>query len=177
MLEIQRRLCGQDHQETLETQVNLCDNYLSQRRCLDAETFIQDTLQKFRRLLGNHHQDTLSVESRLASCLNFQRRFEEAETIAKKILLIAEQTSTPSLVVANAMVEHGIACHGQGRVSEALILQGRAVELSIRVYGLEHPTTYCYKSRLAEVERDLAQTKALVDASSLWPITGNYMAF
>lgn len=180
MLDSQRRLCGQEHQETLDTQRNLCDNYVGQRRYIQAEALIQDTLQKFRRILGNNHQETLWVELRLANCLNMQRRFVEAETVARNVLTIVEQTSAQAPVVANAMIQHGIACHGQGRLSEALVLQERAVELSIQGYGFEHPTTKFCKARLAEVVRDLAQTEALGDIGYIgvsWPVVGNYMPF
>jgi tetratricopeptide (TPR) repeat protein len=88
-LEIQRRVRGQDHWETLQAMHTLAGVYMSQERYAEAEKLCKETVEIQRRVLGQDHPDTLSS---VHGCLGYvhydQGRYAEAEKLWKETLEI-----------------------------------------------------------------------------------------
>ena len=64
-LERQRRVLGDDHEDTLRTMHSLADNYYSQEKYDEAERLYEDCLARRRRVLGDDHEDTLRTMNNL----------------------------------------------------------------------------------------------------------------
>ncbi len=82
VMQIRRRVLGEEHPDTLRSAHNLAAIYGSLGRYREAEHLFAGARNGRRRVLGENHPDTLFTQLRLASVLRDQRRYNEAEVIA-----------------------------------------------------------------------------------------------
>ena len=66
MLEVQKRILGNEHQGTLTTAANLAATYAELGQYTEAETLERQVLEVRKRALGNEHPDKLGTADNLA---------------------------------------------------------------------------------------------------------------
>jgi len=77
-LQVQRRVLGPQHPDTLLTMDNLNNTLAEQGRYAEAERLCRETLDIRRRVLGPEHRDTATSKYELAGLLARQGRPNEA---------------------------------------------------------------------------------------------------
>src|SRR5215469_3173710 len=77
-LQIQRRVLGLEHPDTLLTMDNLNNTLAEQGRYTDAEKLCRQTLDIRAKILGPEHRDTATSKYELAGLLARQGRLNEA---------------------------------------------------------------------------------------------------
>src|SRR5262249_58237923 len=65
-LDLQRRVLGPEHPETLTTQNNVAGLFLDQGKYAEAEPLYRQALEAQGRVLGPEHADTLITQGNLA---------------------------------------------------------------------------------------------------------------
>ncbi|CZR66107.1 uncharacterized protein PAC_16008 [Phialocephala subalpina] len=137
----------------------------------EHENTLRNTLPELQKIIGNKHYSVVDHECDLARCLNTQSQYAEAESLARKVLSVAKSEFGPeNMIICNALVAIGFACHGQLRSTEGLDLLGKAAEMCVRIFGPEHKHAAFYKSRHAGIAQDIAnahaslQTPVLIDS-------------
>ena len=88
VLEIRRRVSGEEHPDTLDSRNNLALVLGDLGRLEEAEAEHRAVLEIRRRVLGEEHPDTLTSRNNLASVLNGLGRLEEAEAEHQTVLEI-----------------------------------------------------------------------------------------
>ncbi len=141
-LEIRRRLLGEEHPDTLNSQAYMGSLLRSQGKLSEAESCFRDVLDKSRRVLGNEHIDTLSTINNLAGVLGEQGRLDEAgqyfrETLDGRRRAFGEDHPS-TLTAINNM---GIHLQSQGKFAEAEVYFREALARRRKVFGDEHPDT------------------------------------
>jgi tetratricopeptide (TPR) repeat protein len=86
MLEIQRRVLGLEHEDTLRTMSNLAIIYGAQGKYASAEALLSQSLAMSSRVLGREHPSTLTTLVRFASMYQRQGKYENAQTYAARAL-------------------------------------------------------------------------------------------
>jgi tetratricopeptide (TPR) repeat protein len=85
-LEIQRRVLGNDHPDTLTSMNNLAFTLRREGRYPEAEQLFREALDIRRRVLGNDHPATAGSMSNLAITLAREGRYPEAEQLFREAL-------------------------------------------------------------------------------------------
>ncbi len=142
VLEICRRVWGEEHPNTLWSMGNLGEMYSRQGRYNEAEPLLVKALEGNRRVLGEEHPVTLNSTNRLGWLYYSQGRYNEAEPLIIKALegrrrALGEEH--PDTLVS--MHNLGVLYCNQGRPNEAEPLLVEALEGKRRVLGEEHPDT------------------------------------
>ncbi|MFG0330381.1 MAG: tetratricopeptide repeat protein [Phycisphaerales bacterium] len=157
-VEINTRLLGDDHLETLETRYCLAALYVNQSRHNAAASLASRTLEDRRRVLGPTHRDTLAAMSMLAIVYVDMHRFEEAEELLLETLEVARATLGESdpfhLPLLNNL---GVLYNMQARFEEAESVNREVVRLVIADKGREHPHTIAATSNLASTYEQLGR--------------------
>ena len=83
-LDIQRRVVGPEHPDTLLTMDNLNNTVAEQGRYAEAEKLCRETLDIRRRVLGSEHRDTATSKYELAGLLARQGRRGEALSVLRE---------------------------------------------------------------------------------------------
>ena len=150
LLEMQTRMLGGDHMDTLLT-VSLVGVCLSgQRKYAEAAVLQQEVLAKQRATLGPQHAEIQATMSLLATCLLRQGQHAEAEAMYQEVLTARRQMlgeeHTDTLTTGS-----NLACvlSVQGKHSEAEEMQGAVLAVRRRVLGPEHPDTLNTASNMA----------------------------
>jgi tetratricopeptide (TPR) repeat protein len=86
VLDVQRRVLGEEHPWTLSTTGNLTSSLWRQGKNTGAERIEREVLDTCRRVLGEEHPDTLDAAGSLANSLLGQGRYAEAERIEREVL-------------------------------------------------------------------------------------------
>lgn len=156
VLEINKRVVGDDNPNTAKSMHNLANLKTLQGRSSEAETLYINALAIFKRVLGDEHPDTLLTMASLASVYTDLGRFAEAESIHFETLEIrtrvfgAEHPST--LGSMNNLARH---YRGLGRYGEAEPLFKKCLEIRKRVLGVEHPDTLASMNNMALICKNL----------------------
>ncbi|MCH8165095.1 MAG: tetratricopeptide repeat protein [Planctomycetes bacterium] len=90
-LEINRRILGEDHAETLVTLTQLANLYTSTDRYSQAEVLYQAALEGLQRVIGDEHSWTLYTMDGLAWLYTLQGRYAEAEPLYMEVLEIKKR--------------------------------------------------------------------------------------
>jgi tetratricopeptide (TPR) repeat protein len=154
-LQVQRKLLGEEHPDTLRTMHRIIRLYAFQSRYKEAEPLAVKVLETRRRVLGEEHEDTLISMFDLAWMYRALGRYEEAEPLHTKNLQMTRRIldeEHPHTSVA--MKGLGALYRLQGRFKEAEKLLTETVELELRVWGEGHPSTLDTMSHLALVYED-----------------------
>ncbi len=86
VLEVQRRVLGPEHPDTLNTMSNLGCSLGGQGKHAKAETMTREVLDVQRRVLGAEHPSTLLTMGNLALSLGGQGKHAEAEQMFRELL-------------------------------------------------------------------------------------------
>ncbi|KAH7145662.1 hypothetical protein B0J13DRAFT_675286 [Dactylonectria estremocensis] len=170
MLELQRKVLGERHGDTITTMSNLAVTYGEQGRYNMAETMNLKVQELRQEILGELHLDTIWSMANLASIYRAQGRYSKAESMQQKALeirreVLGELHPETLRSIANLASIY----YKQGRYNEAESMELKALELQQEVLGELHPETlrsianlaliYCKQGRYNEAES--MQQKAL----------------
>ena len=86
VLDVRRRVLGEDHPITLGSKNNLAAILHSQGKWQEAEEMHRQVLDVRRRVLGEEHPDTFSSKNNLAYVLQSQGKWQEAEEMRGQVL-------------------------------------------------------------------------------------------
>jgi tetratricopeptide (TPR) repeat protein len=150
VLEIRRRVLGEEHPRTLWSMGNLATVYTHQDRYEEAEQLQSKVLEIQRRVLGEEHPDTLASMHSLALVYGGQRRRDEAEQLFMETLEMYRRVlGEEHPETLKCMENLALLFHGQGRYEEAEALHIKTLEIQRRVLGEEHPSTLLSMNNLA----------------------------
>jgi serine/threonine protein kinase len=144
-LETRRRLLGEAHASTLESQNDYALLLEEQGKFEDAEPLLRDLVEKRRRVLGAEHPDTIRAISNLGGLLQESRDFDAAEPLFREALEIARRVlgtdHQDTLTYAN---NFGSVLQHQRKHAEAGAIFANALEQARRTLGESHPHTIIY---------------------------------
>ena len=162
-LDLQSRVLGEKHPETLQSMNKLALLYLRQGNYAQAEPLLTKVLQAQRSGLGEEHVDTLDTMNNLAVLYRYQGKYAPAEALSTKALEIsrrvlgAEHTGTLDIMNNLALL---YLAEGKYALAEPLFL--KVVDIGRRQAGEEHPDTlvgmnnlglvYLYEGKFAQAE-------------------------
>ncbi|KAJ7825723.1 hypothetical protein B0H14DRAFT_3145159 [Mycena olivaceomarginata] len=81
VMEMSKRVLGEEHPSTLTSMANLASTYWNQGRWKDAEALEVVVMEMSKRVLGEEHPDTLTSMANLASTYRNQGRWKDAEAL------------------------------------------------------------------------------------------------
>jgi tetratricopeptide (TPR) repeat protein len=141
-LELQRRVLGEDHPDTLSTMSRLAALQVTLANVTLAEPLAVRVLEARRRVLGEDHPDTLASMFVLADLYRWQSKNAQAESLLLSILPWQQRVkgeAHPDTLDTQHLL--GVVYGRQGKYaqSEPLLLQ--VLEARRRVQGEEHPDT------------------------------------
>ena len=149
-VEIQRRVLGPEHPDTLSSLNLLASDLRRQGHYAEAEKLNRETLDMRRRVLGPEHPDTLVSMNSLASDLWKEGQVAEAEKLYRETLDIRRRVLGPyhsdTLASMNNLAN---VLTSQGNYAEAEKLDRETLDIHRRVLGPEHPDTLLSMSNLA----------------------------
>ena len=155
VIDIQRRLNGPTHRETLNALNNLAVLYAVEGKYSEAAPIYENVLEQWRKQLGPEHPLTLAVMSNLARLKHGQRDLAGAETLGRLVLEIrtrvlgAEHSDTlQSQIILASIFEE------EGKYAEADPLFTRVIEVRQRVLAPRNPDTLDAIARLGELRID-----------------------
>jgi non-specific serine/threonine protein kinase/serine/threonine-protein kinase len=154
-LEIQRRVLGPEHSDTLRSMGTLAAVLAYRGHYAEAEKLQRETLEIRRRVLGPEHPDTLASRNLLAATLVYDGHESEAEKLERETLDIrrrvlgAEHQDTLA-----SMSLLAFALDGEGRFTESEKLFRETINVQRRVLGPEHPDTLLSISNLVSTLED-----------------------
>jgi eukaryotic-like serine/threonine-protein kinase len=149
-LELQRRVLGPEHRDTLATMSSLAAVLHNEGHRSEAEKLARETLETQRRVLGPEHPDTLVSMRHLANVLVGEARYAEAEKLQREALgterrvLGPEHPDTLRLMqnLANTLIQ-------EARYAEAEKLDRETLDIERRVLGQDDPSTLISMNNLA----------------------------
>ncbi|KAJ7209090.1 P-loop containing nucleoside triphosphate hydrolase protein [Mycena rebaudengoi] len=150
VMEMRKRVLGEEHPDTLTSMGNLASTYRSQGRWKDAEALEVVVMEMRKRVLGEEHPDTLTSMGSLASTYWNQGRWKDAEALEvvvmemRKRVLGEEHPDTLTSMANLASIYQN-----QGRWKDAEALEVVEMQMSKRVLGEEHPDTLMSMANLA----------------------------
>ncbi len=153
--QIQRRVLGPEHSDTLRSVSNLAIVLEDQGHYPEAEKLGRETLAMRRRVLGPEHSDTLNSMSVLANVLSDEGHYAEAEILQRETLAIRRRIRPPEdrdvlLTIDGLARVVGL----EGHYAEAEKLQRETLDIRRRSLAPEHPETLDSMTALAGVLED-----------------------
>ncbi len=172
-LEIRRRVLGENHLETLQSQHNLAMGWSDSGQLERGIPLYERTLESQRAALGDDHLDTLTTLNDLAVAYHDSGRLDRALPLYEEVLRARERKQgrddRETLSSTNNL---GTAYQEAGRVDLAIPLLGRAVAAQRSRLGRDHPETLITLNNLAlayqkdgQADRALALHKEEYEAS------------
>jgi len=151
-LDIQRRVLGPEHGDTLSTMNNLANVLSAEGHYPEAEKLLRETLDTCRRVLGPEHRQTLQALYNLANVLESKGQYAEAEKLYRQALDVQRRLLGPeNLETLGSMMNLGNILLDQGHYPEAEKLYRETLVLERRVVGPEHPDTLKLMNNLGNV--------------------------
>ncbi len=150
VVELQRRVLGEEHPETLTSINNLALLSSYQGKYAEAEALFIQVLEIMRRVLGDDHLETMISAGNLGIVYFRQGRYAEAEAVFTRVLeqkqrvLGAEHPET-----LTSMNNLAVLYRAEGKYSQAEPLYVRVMEVQRRVLGDEHPNMLLTMNGLA----------------------------
>jgi len=160
-LDIQQRVLGPDHPDTLKTLNSLSAVFIRVGKYPDAEKVLLDVIQRQKRVLGAEHPDTIIAMHNLGVVYYYQGKHSESEIVARETLEIRKRIlgkDHPDII--GSLENLAIALSGQKKHAEAERIYEEARQGAIRIRGPDHPQTLrilhnlaCELNHLKEYER------------------------
>jgi tetratricopeptide (TPR) repeat protein len=119
VIEIDRRVLGEDHPDTLRSMNNLAVLYNSQGKYAEAESVFTKVLEAKRRVLGPQHPESLDGLVSLGLVHLKQQNFGRAEALFRELLRILEKNGPDTWRRYYAQTLLGASLTGQKRYVEA----------------------------------------------------------
>lgn len=155
--ELQNKLLGPEHPETLKSRSLLAEILLFQGHYAEAEKLQRETLAARSRVLGSDHPETIRSMSRLAKVLVFHGLTAEATALQREALAIARRTLGPrhsqTLVLSNSLAQYLSFGGTQEQYREGEKLQREALDIERTVFGPDHPDTVNASYNMGELLR------------------------
>ncbi|KAH6866069.1 P-loop containing nucleoside triphosphate hydrolase protein, partial [Thelonectria olida] len=150
VMELRKRVLGEEHPSTLTSMANLASTYRNQGRWKEAEALQVRVMETRKRVLGEEHPSTLTSMANLASTYWNQGRWKEAEALEVRVMetssrVLGEEHPSTLTSMANLASTY----RNQGRWEEAEDLQAKELGICSRVLGEEHPDTLTSMANLA----------------------------
>jgi tetratricopeptide (TPR) repeat protein len=157
-LELQERVLGVEHLDTLISRDNLAAILSLQGDLAGARRLQEETLAILERVLGVEHLDTLISRNNLAETLHSQGDLTEARRLQKETLAILERVLG---------VEHPDTLKSKANLAvvledliDARKLEEEVMEARERLLGVEHPDTSLALWNLLTTVQRLGDTEA-----------------
>ena len=161
-LAIRTTTFGEDHLQTLESQLALGDLRILQGRFEDARQLYTRVLERQVELLGAGHLDsvkTLLALASVAGSLGHPR--EEVQILEAALPLLRQILGDDHPEVALTMHTLGETMFELGNLQESEKYLGKALELRQRLYDPDHPSTAKTRSSLALVYTQQGNPRAV----------------
>jgi len=141
-LEIQQRILGSRHPDTLRTEVALAATLGNEGHRAEEEKLLRETLEIQRHVLGSEHRATLFTLSILASTLEQEGHYAAAEKLQREALDIKRRVLGPEDPdTLHSMNFLAVVLGDEGHYAESEKLQRETLDIRRRVLGPEHPDT------------------------------------
>lgn len=150
LLEIRKRVLGEEHPDTLKSMNGLAISYFRIGERQKAQEMFEQTLELRKRVLGEEHPDTLKSMGGLAVAYYDNGEKEKSLELEKKTLEIRVRVlgeEHPDTLVS--MHNLAISYDNMGEQKKAFELENKTFELRVRVLGEEHPDTLTTMNSLA----------------------------
>jgi tetratricopeptide (TPR) repeat protein len=162
-LELQRRVLGEKHPETLQSMNQLALLYLRQGSYEQAEPLFTKVLEAQRSALGEEHVDTMDTMNNLAVLYRYQGRYAPAEALSTKVLEVSRRVlGEEHIGTLDTMNNLALLYLAEGKYAQAEPLFFKVVETGRHAQGEEHPDTlvsmnnlalvYLYEGKFAQAE-------------------------
>ena len=152
VLEIRKRVLGEEHPDTAASYNNLASVYASQGEYEKAEGLYGKALGICERVLGEEYLGTATSYNNLAYVYDRQGKYEKAEGLYGKALGIYERVLGEEHPDTAASYNNlAYVYDRQGKYEKAEGLYGKALGIYERVLGEEHPDTAASYNNLAGV--------------------------
>ncbi len=142
VLEIQKRVSGPEHLETLHSMGNLAATMREQVRAAEAEALLQQVLEIQKRVLGLERPETLRSMGNQAAAISDQGRAAEAEALNQQVLEIWRRVSGleyPDTLIA--LHNLALTLGAQGKTRDALTLMLSCYNSLMEKCGVDHSYT------------------------------------
>ncbi|KAF2004693.1 FabD/lysophospholipase-like protein [Amniculicola lignicola CBS 123094] len=151
VMEMEKKVLGEEHPGTLASISNLALTYINQGRWKEAEELGVRVIETRKRVLGKEHPGTLISISNLAITFWNQGRWKEAEELDMQVIetrkRVLGKDHPNTLTSMNNLAWTWKSC---GREMDALKLITECLELHRRILGDSHPNTVkCSKTVMA----------------------------
>ncbi|KAM4066732.1 tetratricopeptide repeat domain-containing protein [Hirsutella rhossiliensis] len=149
VMEMSKRVLGEEHPDTLSSMANLAATYRDQGRWKEAEPLEVQVMEMSKRLLGEENPDTLSSMANLAATYRDQGRWKEAEPLQVQVMETSKRVlggDHPSTL--KSMNNLAFTWKRQGHHGKAMGLMERCLQLRQRLLGPSHPDTVSSRSAL-----------------------------
>lgn len=144
-LRIQWENYGPNHPKTIAALDKLVALLAETEQYEEACSVCNTALEIRQELLGSDHTDTIRTRGQLAYLLHEVGRTDEAASLLSEALNAGDGQDVESLVIMAGLMDE------KGDLREAQNLLRRAIELSERVSGSDHPETLQLREILAEL--------------------------
>ncbi len=150
VLEVRRRVLGDEHPDTLEAMNNLAGTLGAQGDYAGARHLQEKVLEVRRRVLGGEHPHTLTSMNNLAGTLQLQGDWAVAGQLHEKVLEVSRRVlGEEDPHTLTSMGNLATALGAQGNHAGARDLQQQVVEGMARVLGEDHMDTLGAMNNLA----------------------------
>jgi uncharacterized protein involved in tolerance to divalent cations len=163
ILEVEKKVLGEEHPSTLTSMANLASTYSNQGRWKEAEELEVQVKNTSLKILGKEHPSTLTSMANLASTYRDQGRWKEAEELEVQVkntslkILGKEHPST-----LTSMANLASTYINQGRWREAEELQAQELDICSRILGENHPDTLISMQNLAVIWKTVGRNAEAV---------------
>jgi len=149
-LDIQKRILGLDHPDTLNTMNSLSTVFIRMGKYAEAESSLRETVSRQKQVLGAEHQQTITSMHNLGVVYYYQGKYEEAESMGRETLEIRKRVLGEDHPATIFSLENlAIALSGQKKREEAEKVYEEAKEKAARIFGSNHPNTLRIMHNLA----------------------------
>jgi serine/threonine protein kinase len=149
-LNIQERVLGADHPDTLNTMNSLSTVFIRLGRYEDAESLLLETITIQKDVFGVEHPNTIVSMQNLGVVYYYQKKYKESEAIGHETLKIRKQVlGEDHQDVIFSLENLAIALSGQKKHKEAEKVYLEARDKASQILGLDHPQTLRIMHNLA----------------------------
>jgi non-specific serine/threonine protein kinase/serine/threonine-protein kinase len=157
-LEIQRRVLGPQHPDTLRSMNLLANTLGDEGHDVEAEKLCREVLAIRLRVLGPKHPDTLRSMVTLGGTLYEQGHYAEAEKLFREALDLQRQILGPEHPdTVGSMNDLASTFSQEGRNADAVKIIRATLEIRRRILGPDHPDTLASMMNLANLLNGEAQ--------------------
>jgi tetratricopeptide (TPR) repeat protein len=151
VLDVRRRVLGEEHTDTLTSMDSLAGTLWSQGDLPGARKILEHVLEGRRRVLGEEHSDTLTSMSNLAQTLKSQGDLPGGLKIEERVLEVSRRVrgeEHPDTLTSMSNLASTL--YAQWDLPGARKILEHVLEARRRVLGEEHPDTLTSMNNLAQ---------------------------